>query len=396
MTCVACNNHSHDHTTGAHGADEHGVDEHGVDEHGADDHPTDAHATRQGASMVNKVVFTQEQSSKTDFKIEAVEQGPFGQVIRTVARIRPESDMEKVIVAKTSGVVLFSNNNILEGTPLVSNQSVFLISQGGISGNNISVTFAEAKNNYENAEASYERKKALAEDRIISEKDLLAAKNRYENAKALYDNLLQNFSAGGQTVVSPIDGFVKQVYVTNGQFVETGQPLISISQSQSLILEAMVQQKYSGLLSTIYSANINALNDGRSYSFEELNGELLSYGKSVNENSFLLPVYLRIDNTPGFIQGSLVEVYLKTLASRESIAIPNSALLEDQGNYFVFVQEAPELFEKRQVKTGVTDGLCTEILSGIETGERIVSQGATLINLAQASGALDPHSGHVH
>ena len=62
----------------------------------------------------------------------------------------------------------------------------------------------------------------------------------------------------------------------------------------------------------------------------------------------------------------------------------------------MLVQINPELFEKREVKVGATDGLRTEILSGISATDRVVTKGAILVKLAQASGALDPHAGHVH
>jgi hypothetical protein len=60
------------------------------------------------------------------------------------------------------------------------------------------------------------------------------------------------------------------------------------------------------------------------------------------------------------------------------------------------VQTNPELFEKREVKIGSTDGLRTEIKKGISIADRIVTKGAVLVKLAQASGALDAHSGHNH
>ena len=87
---------------------------------------------------------------------------------------------------------------------------------------------------------------------------------------------------------------------------------------------------------------------------------------------------------------------MKTQGSTKALTIPNSALLEEQGFYFVFVQITPELFEKREVKIGGSDGLKTEIIKGISSSERIVTKGAVLIKLSQASGALDAHSGHVH
>ena len=70
--------------------------------------------------------------------------------------------------------------------------------------------------------------------------------------------------------------------------------------------------------------------------------------------------------------------------------------MEEQGNYFVYVQVTPELFEKREVKIGTTDGVSTEIQKGITSIERIVTKGAILIKLTQSTGTLDAHSGHVH
>jgi membrane fusion protein, heavy metal efflux system len=74
----------------------------------------------------------------------------------------------------------------------------------------------------------------------------------------------------------------------------------------------------------------------------------------------------------------------------------DNALIEEQGNYFVFVQIHPESFEKREVFIGKTDGIHTEILRGLNENERIVSRGALMVKMAAASGNIDPHSGHVH
>jgi multidrug efflux pump subunit AcrA (membrane-fusion protein) len=105
---------------------------------------------------------------------------------------------------------------------------------------------------------------------------------------------------------------------------------------------------------------------------------------------------MQINNTGNFIPGSFVEVYLKTVTNQQAVTVPNTALLEEQGVFFVWVQVTPELFEKREVHIGKTDGIDTEIKSGIGTTERIVARGAMMIKLAQATGSLDAHSGHVH
>ncbi len=353
-------------------------------------------AKKEPVSKVNTIVFTKEQSWKIDFKTEFPKKQPFGLVIKTVAKIEPSTGDEILIAAKSSGIVVFPNFNLLEGNNINKGQNLFIITTSGFSDNNISVKLSSAKNNFDIAEKEYIRKKELLKEKIISEKEYQIAKNNYDNAKLVYDNLVDNFSSNGQSISSPMNGFVKQIHVNNGQYVEIGQPMITISQSQSLVLKALVQQKYTTTLSSIFSANIKTVYDNKTYTFEELNGKFLSVGKSANEDNYLIPVYLQIDNKGSFIQGSLVELYIKTITKQDALTVPNSALLEEQGIFFVLVQVNPELFEKREVKIGNTDGFDTEIITGLLPNERIISSGTMLVKLAQSAGALDAHSGHVH
>jgi hypothetical protein len=171
---------------------------------------------------------------------------------------------------------------------------------------------------------------------------------------------------------------------------------VSIAQNKTLLLRADVQQKYASILGAINSANIRTLHDNQTYTLEKLNGKILSFGRNTNNDNFLIPVSLQIDNIGSFVSGGFVEIYLKTITNTQALTIPNTALLEEHGSYFVFVQITPELFEKREVKPGATDGLKTEIKKGIGQSERIVTRGAILIKLAQATGTLDAQSGHVH
>ena len=230
----------------------------------------------------------------------------------------------------------------------------------------------------------------------MSDKDLLNAKNQYNNDKLIYDNLNKNFDSSGQIIASPMNGFVNQVFVQSGQYVESGQAIVSISQNKTLLLNADVQQKYALILGSINSANIRTLHDNKIYTLEQLNGRVLSFGRSTNNDNYLIPVSLQIDNKSSFIPGSFVEIYLKTQTNTRALTILNAALLEEHGSYFVFVQITPELFEKREVKPGVSDGLKTEILNGITQNERIVTIGAILVKKAQSTGTLDAQSCHVN
>lgn len=357
----------------------------------------EAHEAKQPVvSRTNTTVFTKEQSWKIDFATERPNREAFGQVIETVAKIESARGEESIIAAKTSGIVLFSDNGLVEGKKVVSGQKLFSISSNELADNNLSVRLAEAKSNYETSKANFERKSELVEDKIISEQAFLQAKNDYTSAKAIYDNLINNFNTNGQQINSNLNGYIKQIYIINGQFVEAGQALVSIAQNKNLLLTAQVQQKYLDILPTIVSANIKTLHNNKTYSFKELNGKVLPHGKSVTGNSYMIPVNLQIENKAGFVPGTLTEVFLKSVTNSNALTVPNASLLEEQGIYYVFVQVSPELFEKREVNIGGTDGLQTEIIKGITEHDRIVTQGAMQVKLAQSTGALDPHSGHVH
>ncbi|MBK8427720.1 MAG: hypothetical protein IPL27_17900 [Lewinellaceae bacterium] len=77
------------------------------------------------------------------------------------------------------------------------------------------------------------------------------------------------------------------------------------------------------------------------------------------------------------------------------MTVPKSALIEEQGIFYVYVQTEGESFQKREVKTGSNDGVNVQILSGLTPGERVVSKGAYQIKLSSMSGTMPAH-GHEH
>ncbi len=361
-----------------------------------DKQAADEAAERDEPVVTNAIAFTKEQTWKADFSTDLPHLEPFGQVIRTTAQVLSAPDDQIMVTAATSGVIIFSGTNVLEGQRVSPGQVLFTISGSGLADNNSALRYSETVNNYEKAKADYERQSVLAKDKIVSERELLVTEKEYKNAAAAYELLSKNFNISGQKVSCPLAGYVKELFVMNGEFVETGNPLMTVAANRSLILKAGVAQKYATVLDDINSANIRIAETGMTYTLEELHGRVISRGHSTDADNYLVPVVLQIDNISGFIPGGFAEVFLKTVTNTKALTVPNNALLEEQGNFFVMVQVTPELFEKREVKVGTTDGLKSEITMGLDRTERIVTRGAVLVKLSQASGTLDPHAGHVH
>lgn len=341
------------------------------------------------------ITYLKEQAWKIEFANAPVKKQPFSDIIKTNGQVLPAPGDEMLVTAKAGGIVLFSGNKTIIGSEVSEGTNLFTIAGGDITEGNIDVAYKEAKANYDKAKADYDRASSLIKDKIISEKDFLDAKVKFENSQTTFNALGKNYTSGGQNVSSPMTGFVKNILVSEGQFVEAGMPLATVSKNKKLILQANVSQKYFEKLSSVTSANFKTTESDKFISTADLNGKLISFGKSADASSPFIPITFEIDNTGNIIPGSVAEVYLKSFPLPDALVIPTTSLIEEQGNFFVYVQTEGESFQKREVKLGASDGINVQILSGITEGERVVTKGAYQIKLSSMSGTMPAH-GHEH
>lgn len=406
---AAAEEHSHGHEGHSHEGHGHSHDGHGHEGHShsheghshsheghSHSHEGHSHSHEGEHAAANAITFTKEQSWKVDFATEVLKPVKFGRIIRTSAQVLPSAGDEREISAKTSGIVVFANKNLVDGTQVGAGQRLFTIESSGMADNNMGVRFQEAESAYKLAKSEYERKQKLAEDKIVSQSELQRAKMELEGAQAIYNNLKTNFSAKGQAVNAPMGGYVKNITVKNGAYVEAGQVLATVSQNRELSIRAEVQPRYYEDLAHVQSANIRLMNSDEVYSITGMGGAHHVYGRSTDPRDPLIPVTFTFPNKLNLVSGSFVTLYITTEGENEVVTIPNTGIVEDMGAYFVFVQITPEQFEKREVTLGATDGERTVLATGVKAGERVVSKGAIMVKLAAGAGALDPHAGHVH
>ena len=76
-------------------------------------------------------------------------------------------------------------------------------------------------------------------------------------------------------------------------------------------------------------------------------------------------------------------------------SLPHSALTEEQGSFFVYLQLDEEGYKKQLVTLGADNGESVQILSGVKAGDRVVTEGAYQVKLASATNAIPAHS-HEH
>lgn len=376
----------HDHEAHEH---EEGHDhEHEGHDHEGHDHGKEA----ASGAHANEIIFKEELAKAVGLQTKVVEPAPFTDVIKTSGSVLAAQGDETTVVATVPGIVTFGSLSFVDGAAVRKGQAILSLASSMLSDGNVA---ARAKYAYENAKKEYERMEQLVGDKIVSAKDFEQARLNYENAKVAYEAIAGKQTANGVSVVSPMNGYLKNLQVKEGDYVAVGQPLATISQNSRLVLRAEVSEKYYKYLPAVQSANFRTPYDEIVYKLSDLHGRILSYGKASDSNSFYIPVTFEFDNKGAVIPGSFVEVYLLTSPIEDVLSVPVSALIEEQGIYSVFIRLDEEGYQKREVKPGANNGSEVQILSGLKPGETVVTQGAYQIKLASASNAIPAHT-HNH
>lgn len=373
--------------------------------HEGHDHAAHAHAHSHshqphpghGAATDGKpgdISFSKEQSWKIDFATAVAEKSSFDGVVKVAAKVEALPDNFTTVVATTNGKVRFAGN-IVEGKTVGVDELLFYLEGGDVTDNDAAVKYAEAESEYTLSKADYERKKQLFADKIVSEREYQEAEAAYNRAQARYESMKRSYGDGKVSLRSPLDGYVASLLVANGDYVQPGTPLATIQRNGNVNIIAELPVRYAPQLRNVKSVNIET-QSGDSYSIDDINGHMLAVGSSVNECN-MIPVTLAADAIDGVLPGSIVTLYLASENKNvENVVVPRSAIVEEMGNYFVFIQNNPVSFEKRSVVLGATDGLMVKVHSGVNAGERVVTKGAVVLKLSQGAAALDPHAGHVH
>ncbi len=343
----------------------------------------------------NAVFFSKEQSWKIDFETNFPTISKQGMSLKTTAAIDILPSQLQFSVAGISGILKDDDNSLFPGKRFREGQIIAKITGNEMADNSFLVRLSAAKSRLDKAQNDYFRTQALAPERIISEKDLLDAKLEYEIALNDYQHLNARYSAEGQELRAPSDGYIHRVFAINGSFVQPGDQILSFHTGKKFLLTAEISPSFSGAFTDKLEGSVR-LNQERSYSLDELNAELVSIGQSTQASNFLIPINISIAALSEFVPGTFAELNLISEGDDAVLIVPKQAIIEEQGKYFVYVQLHPELFEKRLVEVAFNYGETLGIRSGIATSERIVSRGALLIKLAQATGGLDAHAGHVH
>ncbi len=343
-------------------------------------------AAEKGHADHDEIIVEPETAAKFGIKTDTVREVNFTPSIQVTGQLLTSASDGGMISSPTSGVVIV-NPNIMIGFKVSAGQSVGTIRPQSATGDDPN---AVAKASIAAAKREIDRLKPLYEEGIVTRREYEAALSAYDVAKASFSR-----AGASRNITSSISGTINQLLVSSGQYVETGTPIATLSRDAHLILRADVPEKYRNILSSLKTAEIRSPQGGDWIPLLDMGGKRID-GQGLPSQSGYLPVYFSFKNDGLFSSGSNVEVSINDGSGRNCIAIPQSSLIEQQGENYVYVKVADHGYEKRRVMLGGHSGNSVEVLSGVKAGELLVTEGATVVKMAESSGAVPEGHSHNH
>ncbi len=218
-----------------------------------------------------------------------------------------------------------------------------------------------------------------------------AAQERWNRFEALSQSGVGSGESAMFAMRAPFDGVVSEVRFTAGGSVEANELLMRIVDPDRVHVVGAVPEMLASSLGTVTAGEL-ILN----------NREPLSLGKPFASSPVIDPrartteIRFALDNRGSQLRIGQAAVLRLFVGAEESVtAIPESAIVDDGGRPVVFVQTGGESFERRAVQLGNRADGYVQVITGVESGERVVHRGGYLVRLAAMSSVIPAH-GHVH
>lgn len=344
---------------------------------------------------LGEISFLKEQAWKSSFMVSGVKTGSISRVILTSGEVTPAPGKINRVAANIGGIVSFENKNLVQGQDVEKGSLLFTISGKSLPQDNFELQVKQAANKLDISRSEYLRHQKLHAQGAISDRQYFDSRASYRSDSLSYNNLASSTSENGLGVYAPSSGSIHELNVSEGDFIETGDIMATLSSDKVLLLRADLPQQYHLIASEISDANFRLAYSQETYSISDFRGRHLATGHSAAENDHYLPVYFELQNDGRLLEGAFAEIYLLTRPEHNKTIIPLKSISEEQGASYVYVQISGETYSKRAVELGQNDGIMVEIIGGLVPGERFVSQGHMLIKTASVvSGAVG--EGHSH
>lgn len=380
----ACACERHDPKPGAHG------DDHAERHEEAGDHAAlAAHLVRVERGMLRDLRVT----------TQLAESRPAGDTVTALGELRVNEDAYAEVGTPLPARVV----SVLAAPGQVVSKDQVLVELDSAEVGRARALLGSSQAGLELARQTVERRRGLAEDQIVSARELQLAEAELSRARAEHRAARESLDALGGArgagsrfqLTAPIAGTIIDRNALRGRMVGPDQALFIVGNLSRLwlIVHAFERDALRMRTSSIARVTFPALPG------QPTSGTVTSIGSRVDPASRSVDVRIEVDNPTGVLRpGMSASAWVPVGDAAETVvAVPVEALQRQPQGWCVFLPTQEEgVFEIRPVGRGRDLGGEVEVLSGLAAGERVVVDGAFLLK-AEADKARGGGAGeHEH
>ena len=329
-------------------------------------------AASSGATAPTSVQMTEDEQRSIGLQTALVQQRMIRRELLTVARVEEPETQLASISARIGGridklLMDFTGQPVRRGQPTAEIYSPEILSSA------------------EEYKLAIENRKRLAgstESQAISGADeLIAASRRRLELWGLTSQQIDTIATSDKpqidlTIYSPASGIVTERKVTQGQYVNAGDALYTVTDLSRVWVKA-----------DIYETDLPQVHVGQAVEITSesapgttLRGQVAFLEPMVNTQTRTTAARIEVSN-PGMRlrPGMFVQVRF-AVAGQHSLAVPRSAVVDTGLHKLVYVAKTNGVFEGREVQLGPVAGDYYPVLSGLREGERIVTEGNFMLD----------------
>jgi membrane fusion protein (multidrug efflux system) len=211
-------------------------------------------------------------------------------------------------------------------------------------------------------------KKLLAIDGV-SQEELDIQDNELNSLKADQSYILAQLAK--TNIVAPFTGVIGLKHISEGSFVNTNTPIVSLVQMKPLYVEFSVPEKYSSLF--IKGTTIRFSNDQTNLKNESV-ATIYAIEPLVDEMTKTIKSRAAYHGNERFYPGSFVKVFANLGATENALMIPTQCVIPTLKGQKVFICENGLATEK-MITIGVRTDTKIQIIEGLNVGDTVITTG---------------------
>ncbi|WP_246387167.1 efflux RND transporter periplasmic adaptor subunit [Gluconacetobacter sacchari] len=299
--------------------------------------------------------------------------------------VRAEPSRSLSVMTPVAGSIV--SLPVSPGDPVTRGQVVAELVSGDMAQAATDVAKARAALDY--AHRALVRAQGVASAGGAATRDVESARSTWLQAQAEDDRATARMaalraSAGYQAgqggvirLTAPIDGIVSAVNTAPGAFVtDPTAPLLAITGTQEVWAVAAVPENLADALHVGQQTEI----DVPALPGRTAHGAISAIEPVLHADTRTLQARVVLANGDGALKPGMFATLTVLTPQPPRIMVPQSALLMNNDTVTVFVEVAPHTYRRRGIEIVYDDGDLCEVTSGLSAGERVVTQGAVLLN----------------